>query len=87
MEKPISPAKAPSRVNTREKPITKLRACKNIGRRIFFASPLNTSPPIKLARYTGTSGSTQGDTKESRPAPMATKAGMGSIRSNYILLK
>ena len=37
------------------------------------------SGPHRLAKYTGTKGSTQGDRKDKSPAPKATKSGICSI--------
>jgi hypothetical protein len=72
MANPVSPAIAPIVVKIREKPITKLREWRNIGRRFTVTRSPNISGPTKLARYTGTKGNTQGDRKDNSPALKAT---------------
>jgi len=47
--------------------------------RLTVVSESRISGPHRLAKYTGTSGSTQGDTKEASPAPKAAKSDMFSI--------
>ncbi|GAI29777.1 unnamed protein product [marine sediment metagenome] len=72
MANPVSPAIAPIVVKIREKPTTKLREWRNIGRRFPVTRSPNISGPTKLARYTGTKGKTQGDRKDNSPALKAT---------------
>jgi len=62
-----------------EKPTTKLREWRNIGTRIPVLLALNISGPAKLARYTGTKGTTQGDRKDNSPALKATIIDIFSI--------
>ena len=59
-----------------------------MGKRNPAALPSNISGPQRLARYTGTKGSTQGDKKDKSPAPKAIKAGMCSITysDSYLML-
>jgi len=68
MARPVKPAIAPKVTKTREKPITKLSEWRNKGRRLLAAPVSSISGPYKLARYTGTKGTTQGDRKDSTPA-------------------
>jgi len=62
------PAPAPRITKTRENPITKLSECRKIGRRRRGAVVSSISGPLKLARYTGTNGNTQGEIKDIKPA-------------------
>jgi len=50
-----------------------------MGKRDLFDSDSSISVPQTLARYTGTKGSTQGEKKESSPAPKATASETSSI--------
>ena len=50
-----------------------------MGIRFLVALSSNISGPTKLARYTGTSGSTQGDRKDNSPALKANKNDISSI--------
>lgn len=68
MARPVRPAIAPKVTKTREKPITKLSEWRNKGRCLLAVPVSSISGPYKLARYTGTKGTTQGDKKDSTPA-------------------
>ena len=68
MANPANPAAAPRAVKTMEKPITKLREWKNMGKRFLLTVGSNISGPHRLARYTGTRGSTQGEKNDTNPA-------------------
>jgi hypothetical protein len=57
-------------MNTIENPATKLMEWEKMGQRL--ASADSEAAPPKLARYMGTSGSTQGEIKDTIPAPKAT---------------
>jgi len=57
-------------MNTIENPATKLMAWRKMVLRL--ASADSAAAPPKLARYMGTIGSTQGETKDTTPAPKAT---------------
>lgn len=50
-----------------------------MGARLRLAPGSNISGPYKLAKYTGTRGNTQGERKDSSPAPKANKADAFSI--------
>jgi len=65
-------------IKTRLKPITKLRECKNNGRRLLLPA-VKISGPARLPRYIGTKGSTQGDKKDNSPAIKAIIGEMFSI--------
>jgi hypothetical protein len=69
-------------MKTREKPTTKLKVWRKIYLRSGGAS-VRTDAPAILARYTGTSGKTQGDKKDKTPAAKAGKKDMLGI---YIFL-
>lgn len=45
-----------------------------MGARRTAVSDSRISGPQRLAKYTGTNGNTQGDTKEANPAPKAAKS-------------
>jgi len=62
---PVSPTIAPREIKITEKPTTKLKEWRNTGTRIPLAS--NISGPYRLARYTGTIGSTHGERKDNNP--------------------
>ena len=47
--------------------------------RLTAVFELKISGPHRLAKYTGTSGSTQGDINEANPAAKAAKSEMSSI--------
>jgi len=57
-----------------------------MGRRLLLALASNISGPARLARYTGTRGSTQGDKKDNRPALKAARSEMLIIISIVINL-
>ena len=50
-----------------------------MGIRLTAVFESRISGPHRLAKYTGTKGSTQGDTKEASPAPKATNNDISSI--------
>jgi len=50
-----------------------------MGIRLTAVFESRISGPHRLAKYTGTKGSTQGDTKEANPAPKAAKSDISSI--------
>lgn len=76
---PARPTTAPRAVKTMEKPTTKLSEWRNMVTRLLAALVSNISGPARLAKYTGTRGSTQGDTKEAIPAAKAIKNDVCSI--------
>ena len=77
--KPVSPAIAPKVTKIIEKPMTKLSEWRNMVSRFLLGPVSNISGPYKLAKYTGTSGTTQGDRKDSTPALKAATIGMPVI--------
>ena len=83
MANPISPAPIPKMMKTVENPITKLREWRNMEKRFLAKLDSNISGPHKLARYTGTKGSTQGDKKDSNPALKATRRDICSITHHH----
>ena len=64
----------------------KLREWKNTGMRMPVAFSCNTSGPARLARYTGTKGTTQGDRKDNSPALKATIIDIFSILIANLML-
>ena len=79
MVNPIRLALTPMIMKITEKPTTKLREWRNMERWLLVIVASNISGPARLARYTGTRGSTQGDRKDSNPAVKATKGDKCSI--------
>jgi len=67
-------------MNTIENPATKLMAWRKMVRRL--ASTDSETTPPKLARYIGTIGSTQGEIKDTTPAPKATGNETSVIENN-----
>jgi hypothetical protein len=61
------------------KPMTKLREWRNTGICLFLSPGSSISGPHRLAKYTGTKGSTQGDKKDNSPAPKAIQSGIFSM--------
>jgi len=68
---PTRPREAPRAIKTREKPAMKLMVWRRIYPRLGGLS-VSTELPAMLAIYTGTSGRTHGDRKDSIPAAKAT---------------
>ena len=81
---PNSPRDAPRARKIKEKPAIKLMVWK-ITCLLLGGAEVRIDMPAILARYTGTSGNTQGDRKESIPAAKATGKVTLSIKtpSNY----
>jgi len=80
------PAPAPRITKTKENPITKLIECRKTGRRRLRDVVSSISGPLKLARYTGTNGNTQGEIKDSSPALKAMGSDVCSIIYYKIML-
>jgi hypothetical protein len=65
-------------MKTREKPTMKLKVWRKICLRSGGVA-VRTDAPAMLARYTGTSGKTQGDKKDKIPAAKAVKKDVPGI--------
>jgi len=69
---PVRPATVPKAIKIAEKPPIKLSECRNRGIRILAILASYIAGPYRLARYTGTIGSTHGERKDNKPALRAT---------------
>src|SRR4030043_2006478 len=82
---PNKPREAPKAMKTREKPTMKL----TVWRKIYLRSGrsgVRTDAPAMLARYTGTTGKIQGDTKDRIPPVKAVKNVMLGIYGSFLLV-